>query len=262
MSFFDAILLGLVQGLTEFLPVSSSGHLVIGQTLLGVDSPGVAFEVVLHVATLLSVIIVYRARLWQLVVGAARGQRDALVFVGLLVLATIPAGLVGLFLEDAIERAFGLPAITGIMLLITGTLLWSTRFRRPADDAHRPTPRLAIGIGIAQAFAILPGVSRSGATITAGLWGRLPGDRAAEFSFLLSIPAILGAALLQAGEIGESWRTMGAVPLAVAFLAALASGIAAIRSLVWLLRRQAFYAFAYYVWAAGGLFLLFLALRG
>lgn len=262
MSLLDAILLGLVQGLTEFLPVSSSGHLVIGQTLLGVDSPGVAFEVVLHVATLLSVIIVYRARLWQLVVGAARGQRDALVFVGLLVLATIPAGLVGLFLEDTIEQAFALPAITGIMLLVTGVLLWSTRFRQPASDADLPTARLAFGIGIAQAFAILPGISRSGATITAGLWGRLPGDRAAEFSFLLSIPAILGAALLQIGEIGESWQTTGGAPLVVAFFVALAAGIAAIRSLVWLLRRQAFYAFAYYVWAAGGLFLLFLALRG
>ena len=262
MSLLDAILLGLVQGLTEFLPVSSSGHLVIGQTLLGVDSPGVAFEVVLHVATLLSVIIVYRARLWQLAVGAARGQRDALVFVGLLVLATIPAGLVGLFLEDTIEQAFALPAITGIMLLVTGAFLWSTRFRRPASDAPLPTARLALGIGIAQAFAILPGISRSGATITAGLWGRLPGDRAAEFSFLLSIPAILGAALLQIGEIGESWQTTGGAPLVVAFFVALAAGIAAIRSLVWLLRRQAFYAFAYYVWAAGGLFLLFLALRG
>jgi len=262
MSLLDAILLGLVQGLTEFLPVSSSGHLVIGKTLLGVDSPGVAFEVVLHVATLLSVIIVYRERLWQLVVGAARGQRDALVFIGLLVLATIPAGLVGLFFEDAVEEAFAVPAITGIMLLITGALLWTTRFRRPAGDAHLPTPRLALGIGIAQAFAILPGISRSGATITAGLWGRLPGDRAAEFSFLLSIPAILGAALLQVGEIGESWQATGGAPLVVAFFVALVAGIAAIRSLVWLLRRQAFYAFAYYVWAAGGLFLLFLALRG
>lgn len=262
MNLLDAILLGLVQGLTEFLPVSSSGHLVIGQTLLGVDSPGVAFEVVLHVATLLSVIIVYRARLWQLLVGAARGQRDALVFVGLLVLATIPAGLVGVFLEDAIEGAFGLPAITGFMLLVTGILLWSTRTRRPAADVQRPTARLAVGIGVAQAFAILPGISRSGATITAGMWGRLPGERAAEFSFLLSIPAIAGAALLQAGEIGESWRVTGGLPLVAGFLVALVSGVAAIRSLVWLLRRQAFHAFAYYVWGAGGLFLLFLALRG
>lgn len=262
MSLLDAILLGLIQGFTEFLPVSSSGHLVIGQTLLGVDAPGVAFEVLLHVATLLAVIIVYRARLWQLVAGAARGERDALVFVGLLVLATIPAGLVGVFFEDAIESAFGLPAITGIMLLVTGALLWSTRTRRPTIDVQRPTARLAVGIGVAQAFAILPGISRSGATITAGLWGRMPGERAAEFSFLLSIPAIAGAALLQAGEIGDSWQTTGGPPLLAGFLVALVSGVVAIRSLVWLLRRQAFHAFAYYVWAAGGLFLLFLALHG
>src|SRR5690606_9048850 len=167
-----------------------------------------------------------------------------------------------LFFEDAVERAFALPAITGIMLLITGGLLWSTRYRRPASDANGLSARLALGIGVAQAFAILPGISRSGATITAGLWGRLPGDRAAEFSFLLSIPAILGAAVFQADEIGESWRTTGGLPLVVGFFAALVAGVAAIRSLVWLLRRQAFYAFAYYVWAAGGLFLLFLAFRG
>lgn len=260
MSVLEGILLGLIQGLTEFLPISSSGHLVIGETLLGVNAPGVAFEVVLHVATLVSVIVVYHARLRQLALGALRGDRDAMRFIGLLALATVPAGLVGALFEDAIERAFDAPAITGFMLLVTGVLLWSTRSRRSDLLVERPAPRLALGIGVAQAFAILPGISRSGATITAALWGRMSGEQAAEFSFLLSIPAIAGAAALQAPEIGDSWRTMGGAPLLAGFVAALVAGILAIRTLVWLLRRQAFYAFAYYVWIAGGLFLLTLAL--
>ena len=263
MSVLEAVILGIVQGLTEFLPVSSSGHLVIAEALLGVRAPGVAVEVVLHVATLLSVVIVYQQRLRQLARGALDRDHDAWRFIGLLALASVPAGLVGVFLEDQIERAFDAPAVTGVMLLVTGGMLWSTRRRRGAGSrAERPGAALALGIGIAQAFAILPGISRSGATITAGLWGRLPGERAAEFSFLMSIPAIAGAAVLQAAEIGESWRRVGGASLAAGFAAALVVGVLAIRTLVWLLRRQAFHAFAYYVWPVGALFLLYLALRG
>lgn len=262
MNPFEALILGVVQGLTEFLPISSSGHLVIAETFLDVPTPGVFVEVALHVATLLSVVIVYRRRLAQLAAGAVRGDSAALRYIGLLALATLPAAAVGLLFEDGIERAFDAPAVTGVMLLVTGGLLWSTRFLHHERVRPEPGWPLALAIGAAQAFAILPGISRSGSTITVGLWGRLAGERAAEFSFLLSIPAIAGAALLQLGEINASLGQVGGGALLVGAIAAFLSGVLAIQSLVWLIRRQAFHAFAYYVWAVGALFLLYLWIGG
>lgn len=261
MNLLEALALGLVQGLTEFLPVSSSGHLVMAQTVLDVNPAGVFVEVVLHVATLLAVVVVYRRRLLELLLGAARREADPWRYLALLALATLPAAAVGLLFQQQIERAFDAPALTGAMLLVTGLLLWSTRYARSERVALQPGWAGALGIGVAQAFAILPGISRSGATITAGLWSRLRGDRAAEFSFLMSIPAILGAAILEFDEMTASVRDVGTLPLLLGFAAALVSGVTAIYLLLWLTRLRRFYAFAYYVWLVGGLFLIFLASR-
>lgn len=260
MNIFDAVVLGLVQGLTEFLPVSSSGHLVITEALLGLSIPGIVVEVTLHVGTLLSVIIVYRTRIWSLIEGALRGKADAWRYIGLLVLATIPAGLVGLLFKNTVESAFDDPAVAGIMLLVTGVVLWTTRRPRPRTR-QQPGPLLSLGIGVAQAFAILPGISRSGSTIAAAMWGDVDGEKAAEFSFLMSLPAIAGAAVLELKDLDAGAQGIGGVPLLVGFLVALVAGIFAIRFLVWLLRGQRFYVFAYYVWAVGAAFLAYLALR-
>lgn len=282
MSIFDAIILGIVQGLTEFLPVSSSGHLVMTDWLLGLAIPGVLVEVVLHVGTLISVMIVYRSRLLRLAVGAMRGERASWTYLLLLALATLPAVVVGLFFKDAIEGLFDTPAVTGWMLLLTGFLLYSTRWARNrapghqepdaaaevegAEQAARPAHAspvgwaVALAMGVAQAFAILPGISRSGSTITMGLWTRVDAVRAAEFSFLMSIPAIAGAAVLQLGEL--EGLSVGWGPLAAGFVAALVAGVVAIQSLVWLLRRQAFHQFAYYLWPIGILFLYLVGTRG
>lgn len=262
MNFFQAVVLGLVQGLTEFLPVSSSGHLVIAQTFMDVPTPGVFVEVALHLATLISVLVVYHRRVGSIAVGAIRGEAQAWRYIGLLLLASVPAGIVGVFFEDQVEAAFDAPWVTGVMLLVTGVLLWTTRWLGARRWDDRPGVRNAVGMGVAQAFAILPGISRSGTTITAGLWGRLQGDAAAEFSFLMSVVAISGAVLLQVGDIGESVQQVGAAALAAGFIAALISGILAIRLLIWLLRKQTFYVFSYYLWIAGGLFLIYLGLRG
>lgn len=265
MSYFDAIVLGVVQGLTEFLPVSSSGHLVMAQTFLGVPAAGVFLEVVLHVGTLISVMVVYRAKLWQLLLGTARRDRDELRYVGMLILATLPVVFIGLFFRDAIESAFDTPYVTGFMLLVTGLILFSTTWAvrgRPRDEpdpvapsADAPGAGQSIAMGFAQCLALLPGISRSGSTIAAGLWLGLKGERAAEFSFLMSLPAIAGAAILQVPDIGEA--TLDG-PLLAGFIAALVSGIAAIKSLVWLVRRQGFHHFAWYVWAVGLFFLAYL----
>ncbi|HUG01534.1 MAG TPA: undecaprenyl-diphosphate phosphatase [Longimicrobiales bacterium] len=259
MSVLDAAILGLVQGLSEFLPISSSGHLVMAQWFLDVSAPGLVVEVVLHVATLLSVAVVYRSKLARLVSGALRGGREEWRYVGLLALASVPAAVVGLGLQGAIEEAFDNPYVTGFMLLATGVVLWSTRGR---DGGGRTVDaRRAILMGIAQAVAILPGVSRSGTTIATGLWCQVDAEPAAEFSFLMSMPAIAGAALLKTPDIGGSLAGAYATALAVGFVVALVSGVAAIKSLVWLVRRRAFHAFAYYVWPAGLVFLLALWLR-
>jgi undecaprenyl-diphosphatase len=258
MRYFDAVVLGLVQGLTEFLPVSSSGHLVMAQTFLGVPQPGIFLEVVLHVATMLSVVVVYRVRLAQLLVGTLRRDHDALRYVGLLALATLPVVVVGLLFRHPIEAAFDAPAITGVMLLITGLILWSTIWIRRPAPAAAPTTRHALAMGFAQVLALLPGISRSGTTITAGLWAGLKPERAAEFSFLMSLIAIGGAAVLQATDLEGAPPVDG--PLVAGFLAALVSGIVAIKALVWLLRHQKFHHFAWYVWPVGLLFLVYLFL--
>ncbi|HSH45133.1 MAG TPA: undecaprenyl-diphosphate phosphatase, partial [Longimicrobiales bacterium] len=241
---------------TEFLPVSSSGHLVMTQVLLGVPSPGVFLEVALHVATLLSVMVVYRHTLAGLLVGAVRRDPDSLRYIGLLVLASVPVGIIGLLFRDAIETAFDTPYVTGFMLLATGVILYSTTWGQEERPHDTPTMKHALGMGVAQCLALLPGMSRSGTTIAAGLWTGLKGERAAEFSFLMSLPAIGGAALLQAMEVGRTTAITG--ELMAGFLTALVSGVVAIKSLVWLVRRQGFHLFAWYVWPAGLLFLAYL----
>lgn len=255
MSYFDAIVLGLVQGLTEFLPVSSSGHLVMAQTFLGVPSPGVFLEVALHVGTLLSVMVVYRHKLTELLVGTVRRDAVALRYVGLLILATLPVVVIGLLFRSSIEAAFDTPYVTGFMLLLTGVILYSTLWGRREHPVDTPNGRHALTMGLAQCLALFPGVSRSGTTIAAGLWVGLRGERAAEFSFLMSIPAIAGAAILQVPEMGEAVIDG---PLIAGFVVALVSGVAAIKSLVWLVRRQAFHQFAWYVWPVGLFFLGYL----
>lgn len=273
MSYFDAVILGLVQGLTEFLPVSSSGHLVMTQVILGVPQPGIFLEIVLHVATMLSVALVYRQRLVQLLVGGIRREPDALRYVGLLALATLPVAIVGFFFRRPIEAAFDRPVVTGLMLILTGVILWSTRwtFAGPRTDAvaasataasegpaDQPTVRHALAMGMSQVLALLPGISRSGSTIAAGLWTGLSGERAAEFSFLMSLIAIGGAAILQLGDLDTAASIDG--PLIAGFVAALVAGVAAIKSLVWLIRHQHFHYFAWYVWPVGILFLAYIYL--
>ncbi|HSM04878.1 MAG TPA: undecaprenyl-diphosphate phosphatase [Longimicrobiales bacterium] len=257
MTLWEAIVLGIVQGATEFLPVSSSGHLVMSQELLGVEVPGILFEVAVHLATLISILVVYRKRVADLVVGCLRGERDSLGYAGLLVLATIPAAVLGLFFEDAISAAFDDPAITGIAFLVTGGLLWSTRTAVARGPEARPTVRTALLMGFAQAFALIPGISRSGSTVVAGLWGGVAGREAAAFSFLMAVPAILGAALLKLPGVDST-----GLPLTVLMggaVAAALTGILAIRVFVAFLRKQAFHRFAYYLWPVGIAFLAYLA---
>ncbi len=242
-------LLGLVQGLTEFLPVSSSGHLALGQALLGVESPGLALEAAVHLGTLGAVLLYFGQDLLALARGLVT-DRAARRYVLLLALGTVPVALVGLLLGDVLEEAFAsLRAVGGAflgtsLLLVLGT--WATRRAR----RETVTAGDAGAVGVAQALALLPGVSRSGATVAAGLLRGLTPDAAARFSFLLAIPAIGGAsALALARAVGEPG--LPSAGLALAGGCAFGSGFVAIRVFLSLLRRGTLWPFAAYCLLAG-----------
>lgn len=249
MNLWQGIALGLVQGLTEFLPISSSGHLVLVEALTGVHFSDVTVEVSLHVATLGSVLVLYGARLRDIVRGVLGGDRASVRYAGLLVVATIPAGLIGILFHRQIEERFHSLTSVGVEFLITGLILWSTR--RPRGDRVVPSLAAATAIGFSQALAILPAISRSGATVAAALWSGLTPAAAAEFSFLMAVPAIAGAAVLEGRSAVLNVATIGALPWAVSFVVAFVSGVWSIRWLVALLRRGRFHVFAPYCWVVG-----------
>jgi undecaprenyl-diphosphatase len=263
LSGWEAVWLGIVQGLTEFFPVSSSGHLVIFRSLLGIqDGGGLLFEVAVHVATLLAIAIYYRRRILGLAAGVISGRPEALHYGAMLFLGTLPAVAVGLTARDFVERQFQNPVVTGVGLLATGAILWTTRSTaRPArarkvDAAPADFGwRVALLVGCGQALAILPGISRSGTTVAVALALGLAPVAAAEFSFLLGIIAIAGAGVLTLPDLVAAGHEQR-VHLFYGGLAALLAGLAAIWAFVRLLERGYFYLFAGYVWVVGGLFLL------
>ncbi len=259
MTIWDAVVLGVIQGLTEFFPVSSSGHLVVGQTLMGVDPAGVSFEIALHVATLVSVVWVYRPRLLGLARDASRGDADAWRYLGLLVLATVPAAVVGLGFKTRIEGLFERPMVAGVCFLVTGVVLWTARAALARDPRDRPGVGAAVWMGMSQAFALLPGISRSGMTTITGLWRGVDAEEAAAFSFLMLLPAMSGALLLAIPDLVGGEGGVGAGPLLAGSLAAALTGILAIRVFVVMLRNRSFHWFAVYVWLLGAGFLSYLA---
>jgi undecaprenyl-diphosphatase len=259
VTLWQGVLLGVVQGITEFLPISSDGHLVLTGTLLGVTTPGVFVEVALHVATLGAVLVIYGGRLLVVLRGALRGRPDELRLLGLLALGTLPAAAVGVLAKPLVERTFDSLWFAGAGFIVTGAILWSAR----AAGGERGTPGAvaALAIGAAQALAILPGVSRSGSTVSVALWARVRPTAAAEFSFLLAIPAIAGAAVLETGEAVASAGAVGVVPLIVSCAVAFVSGVWAIRVLIRLLERGRFHLFAPYCWTVGAVTLVLAAWR-
>ena len=257
MTTLEALVLGIVQGLTEFLPVSSSAHLVMGEELLGANEPGIAFDVLVHGATLLAVFVYFRRRILQLVLDRSWE------YAGKIVVGTIPAGVVGLALESVIERTFAAPALIVFTLIVTGALLLSLKaLPEERVEVVEPSWWQAWWIGCAQMVAILPGISRSGSTIVAGRWLGMAPAAAAEFSFLLGVPAVAGAIVLQAGEMRAGAAAGQGLAYSVGWVAALVSGIVAIMLVFRLLARRAFPLFGWYCWAAAIAFGAWLWLRG
>ncbi|HEX9894648.1 MAG TPA: undecaprenyl-diphosphate phosphatase, partial [Gemmatimonadales bacterium] len=239
---------------------SSSGHLVLAEAVIGFRPPGLYVEVWLHLATLLSVLVAYWSRIRALVHGLLTRQHEAWRYAGLLLLASVPAAVAGLFFRDFFERSFESGISLGIQFIITGLILWLTKPALERATGERIGAGAALAIGVAQALAILPAISRSGTTIATALWlGIAPGP-AAEFSFLMSIIAVAGSGLLEARHIPPGTDLLSA-GLVVGFVAALVSGIWAIRFLVALLRSRRFHVFAIYCVAIGTFTILWYAVR-
>ena len=271
MTYGQALLLGIIQGLTEFLPISSSGHLVLVQHLLGLREAELSFDVSVHLGTLAAVILFFRRDILAILSGLLRASWSAATrqglpantdramvrLAGLIVLGSLPTAAVGLLLHEVADRLFASTLITGLMLLVTGALLFATRPRAALSSHHgRPleglTVKDALRIGLVQGLAVMPGISRSGSTIATGILTGIRHESAARFSFLLSIPAVAGAALLVLKDaVAEGDLHLPACLLGGA--TALIVGYAALALLVFLVQKGRLYLFAPYCWLVGGL---------
>lgn len=257
-----ALFLGVVQGLTEFLPVSSSGHLVLFQQFIDTGNDEVLFDLVLHVGTLVPVLWFYRSWVGKLAADPFVGkgpwlERTGVRWLGLLILASIPTAAIGLGFEDLFETLFSTPATLTVTFTITGLLLLATRRFDHSERARPLSWRIALILGIAQGFAITPGISRSGTTIAVALFLGLEREAAARFSFLMSVPAISGGLLLKMRD--ADLAALDLTQLGIGGLAALLTGYAALVLLVRVVRAGFLSAFAWYMFLVAA-FSLFLTL--
>ncbi len=273
MEWFEAVLLGLIQGLTEFLPVSSSGHLEIGKVLLGVEtSDDLLFTTMVHAATVLSTIVVFRHQIWELLKGFFTGLKDWRFFKDeqgarylqcndqtdyllKICLSMIPVLIVGVFFKDYVEGLFGSIQVVGVALIVTALLLFFSDYAsRPGrksifpENTHRNGISYwqAFAVGLGQAFAVVPGLSRSGTTISTGLICGVKRESMAQFSFLMVLVPILGEAFLEVvgGEFGAS--SVGALPLVLGFVSAFISGFLACKIMIALVKKAKLSWFALY----------------
>lgn len=274
MGIFEAILLGIIQGLTEFLPVSSSGHLAIFQKLFGMNEVGIAFDVFLHLGTLIAVFIIYRKDILRLIVDGIGIVVDSCTniyrffrsvikheqveyiqvirttyrkFALLVIVSTIPTGIIGLLAKDVVSSASDTLIIPGICLLITAVLLFISDQLPDGDKTPKRTGYFnAVFMGVCQGIATLPGLSRSGTTIAAGLLCGLRRDFVVKYSFIMSIPAILGATILEIPDMSKDIATTGALVYVVGMIVAAIVGYICIKTMLVVVRNKKFKYFSYY----------------
>lgn len=274
MNYTEAILLGIIQGLTEFLPVSSSGHLVLFQQLFGLKEAELFFDVCVHLGTLLAVMVVFRQEIMNIIFALLRlfsssGSKKTvwqkfesdphLKLAMLIVIGSIPTAVLGFLFRSIADRLFASAFIAGLMLIVTGLLLWITRWaktRVEQADADPLTPQNALIIGIVQGLAIIPGISRSGSTISIGLMLGINRETAARYSFLLSIPAIFGAGLLSFKE-GLSQTDLAIQISLLGMVTAAFVGYGALKSLLHVVKKGRLHLFAPYCWLVGILTIIF-----
>lgn len=271
LSFSKSVILGVIQGLTEFLPISSSGHIVIVKKLFLVKSAGMLYEVFMHFGTFLSVIVVFRKEIADIVNSLWVGMVDLLKKRSLnseltknhksrlgifLIIASIPAGTVGILLKSELAKFFENPLFVSIALIFTGIILYITKYFKKGGIGVRFLD--SIIIGCAQAFAILPGISRSGMTISAGIFLRINREDAVKFSFFLSLPAIFGATILETFDIFHyNLNVNDLIQIFLAFISAFLSGYLAIKVLMKIVIAGKFFLFSYYCILIGILGIVF-----
>ncbi|TKJ39838.1 undecaprenyl-diphosphatase UppP [candidate division LCP-89 bacterium B3_LCP] len=260
MDILSAILLGLIQGLTEFLPVSSSGHLVLSQHLLGFHGPNLAFDVLVHLATLFAVVLYFRKDILSIFSSALARSDDNIDgrrWLLMIAIGTVPTAIIGFTFREQFEAIFATPKLTAVMLWVTAIILIaSDRVRVKVNSSRsRLTVPRAIMVGIVQGLAIIPGISRSGSTISMGLFSGLNPQIAARFSFLLSVPAIMGATILEFGEI-VNIGAQDYLPYSLAALTAFYSGYLAIDILMKMVIKRKLWKFSIYLFVVGLLGLL------
>lgn len=263
MSALEAFVLGLIQGLTEFLPVSSSGHLTIAKTLFGIETADLSFEVTVHAATVLATIIVFRKEIWQLLCGIFKFKyNEQTKYVCMIAVSMIPVFIIGVFFKDYVESIFGEGMkVVGICLLITALLLFFSEFKKKSQDAAASeapmTYKTAIWMGLAQAIAVLPGLSRSGSTIATGLICGTGKEQVAKFSFLMVLIPILGEAFLDVvgGEMANS--AVEGFALAIGFVSAFVSGLFACKVMIAIVKKAKLKWFALYCLAASAFCIIY-----
>lgn len=284
MEWFEAVLLGLVQGLTEFLPVSSSGHLEIGKVILGVETTDdLLFTTMVHAATVLSTIVVFRKEIWDLLVGFFGGLKDWKIatndagrkilvcndqtdYLLKMVVSMLPVLVVGLFFKDSVEALFGSIQVVGFALIATALLLFFSDYAsRPGRKSIFPANEYrnglsywqAFAVGLGQAFAVVPGLSRSGTTISTGLICGVKREVMAQFSFLMVLVPILGETFLEVvgGEFGAS--SVGALALVLGFVSAFLSGLFACKVMIALVKKAKLSWFALYCLVAAACIFIF-----
>lgn len=263
MEVFEAIILGIIQGLTEFLPVSSSGHLVIAKNLFGIETSNLSFEVAVHAATVLSTILVFRRDIWDLIKGCLKFKYNSQTeYILKILVSMIPVMIVGFFLKDFVENIFGSGLlIVGVALLVTAALLFfSDRVSGSSDkeskenkDEKKLGYKEAFIIGLSQAVAVIPGLSRSGTTISTGLFLGVKREEIAKFSFLMVLIPILGEAFLELISGGLSTEASGITTLSLALgtLAAFISGFVACRWMINIVKKAKLKYFALYCLVVG-----------
>ena len=259
MNFLEAVMLAIIQGLTEFLPVSSSGHLVLAQHWFGTfNETNLLYDIMLHLATVMAIMVYFRQDITTLVLGTfgfpTNGQSifagEERKTLGLVILASIPTAALGLTIEQIGIQIIGHPGLVGGFFILTGIVLWIGRGGQVGRGMKDMTPIDAIVVGVIQGIAVFPGISRSGATIAGGLWLGFDRELAARFSLLISIPAILGATALEGVKaIGQIQSSLG--PFIVGMIVAAVVGYLAISLILRLVRQDRFYRFSYYLWPLG-----------
>ena len=245
MTVSQALIFGAVQGITEFFPVSSSGHLAILQALFGLKEPQIDFDIFLHLGTLLSILVFFRKSILALF----GKDKKTLLY---LITASVPTFIIGFSFKDAVERFFGMPAVVGYMFIVTG--IWLTLasvFVKKPGPRKEPGVLNSLAIGIAQGIAVMPGISRSGATVATGLFAGLEKEAAFRFSFLLAIPAVAGATILKTHKIGGGIIGKDSVSYILGGLVAAAVGLWAIKAFFGIVKKNKLYLFGIYCFLVG-----------